>query len=146
MWHEICNNDDAAQFMDEMYNFHDSCIKELCYISGAYVNDELSMKPINDRRTLKVIIQRQFSENSMIEMEFIGLKALNLLPADEKYTCEILDSTMFFKNGYIYWCDCEDFTGDDSEIVGRTMICAAKMRWRTIENCMGQDAFYRSKA
>ena len=79
MWYEINNNSDIISFMNKIYYFHDSCIKEIKYLSGAYVDEKLSMYPINDRRILKVIIQRQFEDNSMIEMEFKGLRYLQLL-------------------------------------------------------------------
>lgn len=41
----------------------------------------------------------------MIEMEFAGLKYLNLSPVDEQYTCEIFGSTLLIKDRDIYWCD-----------------------------------------
>ena len=59
MWNEIANEKDLNSFMDTMHGFHDSCLKELKYISGAYVNEELRMFPINKQRKLSVIIQRQ---------------------------------------------------------------------------------------
>ncbi len=142
MWQEISNDEEIAYFMDKVHFFHDSCIKELKYISGAYVNDDLSMHPINDARLLRVIIQRQDKDNSMIEMEFEGLKFLHLFPTDDMYTCEILDSAMFFRNGYIYWCDRADFMEIDSEDFEGTMICASKLRWRIIENGMGSAEYY----
>ncbi len=40
--------------------FHDSCIKEMRYISGAYVSEDLSMLPINKKE--KFI--RYFSKTS----------------------------------------------------------------------------------
>lgn len=144
MWHEIRDNNDLIHFMTDICSFHDSCIKEIKYSSGAYVNDHLSMHPINDRRLLKVIIQRQFKDISMIEMEFEGLKYLKLFPADDKYTCEISDSTMFIKNGCIYWCDCGGLTEPDLESYTGTMICASNLRWRSIEKCMGDKEFYHS--
>ena len=87
MWNEIIDDNDLRNFMERVGYFHDSCIKELKYLSGAYVNEELSMYPINDRRVLNVIIQCQFEDFSMIEMEFEGLKYLKLFPVDDKYTC-----------------------------------------------------------
>ena len=57
MWQEISNDREIQCFMDKVCFFHDSCIKELKYISGAYVNADLSMHPINDRRLLSVIIR-----------------------------------------------------------------------------------------
>ncbi|MCI9642614.1 MAG: hypothetical protein HFJ98_07530 [Eubacterium sp.] len=142
MWQEISNDREIQCFMDKVCFFHDSCIKELKYISGAYVNADLSMHPINDRRLLSVIIQRQHEDNPMIELEFEGLKFLNLFPTDDMYTCEILDSSMFFKNGYIYWCDHKDLLETDLKNLNGTIICASKLRWRPIANNMGSAEYY----
>lgn len=144
MWNEINTEDDLVGFMDKVCYFHDSCIKEMKYFSGAYVNEKLEMYPINNRRILRVVLQRQFDDISMIEMEFEGLKYLNLVPNDEQYTCEILDSTMILKNDCIYWCDCGGLSEADLDNYGGTMICASKFRWRAIEKCMGQKEFYVS--
>lgn len=61
MWETISSSDEISQFMEKVYYFHDSCIKEMNSISGAYVEDSLWMHPLNDRRILRVIIQRQFA-------------------------------------------------------------------------------------
>ncbi len=145
MWHIISNDSDLASFMNIVYSFHDSCIKEMKYLSGAYVNDELSMYPINDRRILKVIVQRQFQGHAMIEMEFEGLQHLQLSPCNDEYTCEILDATMIFVDDYIYWCDNGGITEPDLQNYNGTIICASKFRWRSIDNCMGDSEFYLSK-
>ena len=73
MWNDIANENDLKNFMDAMYGFHDSCIKEIKYISGAYVNEKLSMSPVNSQRILSVIIQRQFEDPSAIEMHLMQL-------------------------------------------------------------------------
>ena len=65
--------------MNRVNFFHDSCIKELKYVSGAYIEEDLSMYPLNDKRILNIIIQCQFEDVSMIEMQFIGLKCLRLV-------------------------------------------------------------------
>lgn len=145
MWHEIDNANDLASFMVAMNFFHDSCIKEINYLSGAYVGEDLSMRPVNDRRMLKVLIQRQVEENPMVEMEFEGLKCFHLFPCDDRYTCEILDSTMMFQNGFIYWCDSGDVNEIDLDEYEGTMICASSLRWRSITGCMGPEEFYISR-
>ena len=142
MWNEIIDEKDIQDFMKKVGFFHDSCIKEMRYYSGAYVDDNLAMYPINDKRTLNVVIQRQFEELSMIELQFVGLKQLNLFPTDEDYTCEILDSKMFIKDGCICWCDCEAISENDLEDYGGTLICASKLRWRAIQSKLGQEEFY----
>lgn len=144
MWEIIRTDDEILKFMESVCYFHDSCIKEISYISGAYVDENHSMHPLNDRRVLRVVIQRQYENNSMIEMEFQGLKYLKLIPVDESYTCEILDSTMIIKDGNIYWCDCSDLSGLDLDDYTGTLICASWFKWRSIENHMGEKEFYHS--
>lgn len=144
MWNIVSTNEDITQFMERMCNFHDSCIKEISYLSGAYVSDNLSMYPLNSHRILRVVIQRQCKNDSMIEMVFHGLKCLKLFPVDENYTCEILDSTMVMKNGNIYWCECDDLSESELDNYNGTFICASTLKWRSIENRMGEKEFYHS--
>lgn len=142
MWNEINNDKDLNSFMYMHYGFHDSCIKELKYISGAYVYENLSMHPINDLRNLKIIIQRQFNNPSVIEMEFLGLKYLKMFPNDENYTCEIFDATMILKEGCIIWCDCGDLSEADLDEYTGTIVCASKVRWRAADEYIGSKEIY----
>ena len=144
MWEIIHTNIEILKFMESVCYFHDSCIKEISYISGAYVDENLSMHPLNNRRVLRVVIQRQSETNSMIEMEFQGLKRLTLFPVNESYTCEISDATMILKGGNIYWCDCGNVSESDLDDYAGTLICASGFRWRSIENHMGEKEFYHS--
>ena len=144
MWNEINSHEDLNNFMDMHYSFHDSCVKELKYISGAYVHADLSMHPINDRRVLKIIIQRQFKNPSVIELEFIGLKYIKMFPNDENYTCEILDATMILKEDCIFWCDCGGLSEADLENYTGTVICASKVRWRAADEYIGPNEVYTS--
>ena len=144
MWKEISNNDEIQRFMERVCYFHDSCIKEMRYISGAYVDENFSMYPLNKQRVLRVIIQRQYENDSMIEMEFHGLKYLKLFPVDENYDCIILDSVMIMKDGNFYWYDSSELLESDSEDYTGTLICASELRWRSVENHMGEAEFYRS--
>lgn len=144
MWEIINNNAQVLRFMEKMSYFHDSCIKEISYISGAYVDNDLSMHPINDQRILRVIIQSQSNELPMIEMEFQGLKYFKLFPVDTQYTCEILGATLTIKDGNIYWCDGVDLLEKDLDNYIGTSICALNLRWRSVDNNMGRKEFYHS--
>lgn len=144
MWHEIISDADVTAFMKKVSFFHDSCIKELRYSSGAYVDQNFSMYPVNDRRTLNVVIQRQFKDTPVIELEFNGLKYLKLFPINDQYTCEILDSTMILTHNYIYWCDCGKISVSDLENYSGTLICAEKVRWRSIDECIGNRDYFTS--
>ena len=142
MWHEIKNQVEADAFMEHVEDFHDCCIKELSYISGAYVEDDLSMYPVNEQRVLRVVFQRQFAAPSMIEMAFARLRYLKLAPNDMTYTCEILDATLLVRAGRVYWCDCGGITAEGMLTYDGTVICAEKVCWRPIEGHMGEAPFY----
>lgn len=143
MWNEIVNENDLNNFMDIHYEFHDSCIKEFKYISGAYANEKI-MHPINDLRILKMIVQGRFKKSDVIELEFIGLKYLKMFPSDENYTSEILDATMILKEDCIFWCDCGDLSEIDLENYKGTIICASKVRWRAANEYIGSKEVYTS--
>ena len=49
---------------------------------------------------------------------------------------------MLIKDDCIYWCDCGDVSENDFVDYEGTFVCASKLRWRSIENRMGQDDFY----
>ncbi|MPN63988.1 hypothetical protein SDC9_211757 [bioreactor metagenome] len=128
--------------MELIYGFHDSCIKEIKYISGAYVNVDLSMRPVNEQRILRIIFQRQFKNPSALEIEFIGLKHFRMSPSDENYTCEILDAAMIFKDNYIYWCDSGYVSESDLDTYAGTLICASRVRWRSVDEYIGPEEVY----
>lgn len=142
MWNEIVNKNDLRSFMDIFLGFHDSCIKEIKYVSGAFVDENLSMYPINDKRRLRMIIQRQYKNPSTIEMDFIGLIKLKISPLDENYTCEILGATMGIKNDCIYWCDCDGISENDIDNYNGTLICSSRFRWRTADEYIGENEIY----
>ena len=144
MWNEITSQEKIQEFLEYINHFHDSCIKELKYISGAYVTERRSMYPVNDRRTLNVLIQSQYAGCSMVELEYRGLKHLRLFPADERYTCEILDSTLVLYNGDIYWTDSGDVSMEELDDYEGTVVCATELRWRPIEGYLGNRELYRS--
>ncbi|MBQ8975697.1 MAG: hypothetical protein IJ072_08275 [Oscillospiraceae bacterium] len=143
MWNYINDALSIKAFMEKVDYFHDSCIKEMKYLSGAYVQEHFSMYPVNDKRLLCVVIQLQKRELPMIELVFEGLRYLKLFPADEEYTCEILDSAMFLKDDCIYWCDSGDICEENLNSYEGTLICAKKLKWRIVEGCMGEGEFYR---
>ena len=139
MWNTVTTDADIQHFMELTCSLHDSCIKELHYLSGAYVDKKLSMHPINDCRTLRVIIQRQYMDMPAIEMEFSGLKYLKLLPIEPEYSCEIFETSLFFKNGYIYWGDYSNLSIDQVDRYEGTIICALGLRWRPLTQSLENE-------
>jgi hypothetical protein len=139
MWKELRTQHEIDNFMKEIIGFHDSCIKEIKYSSGAYVETNLSMSPVNTKRTLTVLIQRQFEDISALELEYI-----RMYPVNPDYTCEILDASFFIKDDLIYWCDNGDVKEDDIHNYKGTVICSKKVRWRNASELIGKRDFYKS--
>ena len=130
-WNEILNEQALAEFAARMRHFHDGCVKELRYVSGAYVAENLNMYPLNDRRVLRMVVQCQSKEHPVIELEFAGLKTLSLSPVGTDYTCEISEADMRMEDGGFCWSD------------GDTMVCAEQLRWRLLgEDCLGDQEIY----
>lgn len=144
-WNIIETKQDLQEFLDMVGLFHDSCIKEIRYKSGAFVDESLDMHPINDKRILSLVLQLQNCRIPMIVLEFIGLKKLQLCPVDESYTSEILEASMFFENGCIYWCDDYASSTKDFDATIRTMVCAERCSWCKIDGYMGKEDFFIKK-
>jgi len=132
MWNDVKNQDGLDVLLETYGGFHDSCIKEIHYISGAYVTENLYMQPMNNLNSLRIVFQRQYLNPMEIEVEFNGLVKLNLEPANTSYTCEILDVSFFFENDMVYWGDSFLFETQRNEYAG-IWLQAAEVRWRIVK-------------
>lgn len=141
-WNEVNNEESLRFFMKRMGGFHDSCIKEMRYISGAFVNKDLSMFPVNSMRTLNMIVQRQVKNPTVVELEFYGVSYLRLYPNDEETTCEILDATMIWNGEQVFWADCGGLSLESIGQYEGTVICASGCRWRAVDSCIGSRQIY----
>ncbi len=145
MWNDIINNSDLEYLLSLVNSFHDSCIKEMKYSSGAFVDTDLSMQPVNTQRKLCMIIQRQASSPSVIELEFSGLKQLKLSPNDENFTAEILGASMVLTDSGIVWCDCDSTFETNISDNCCTKIYAHNVRWRVVDSYIGPESIYINK-
>lgn len=130
MWNEVIDDKTRTALLEEAGFFHDTCLTELRYVSGAYVGENLGMYPINDKRKVNVFIQHQEVERNTIELEFSGIEYLKLFPYDEEYTCEILGVTLILEDGKIFWCDCDGISKEEFSDYRGISICASELRWR----------------
>ena len=131
MWNEVLQENDINKLMLEYGYFHDSCIKEIRYISGAFVNANLSMVPFNNDGVLIVVFQRQYTNPTTIEIEFCGLNSLQLKSSKDGYTCEICGASLVLQKGLFYWGDSSNI--EDFQRYKGTWICSKKIRWRNAD-------------
>ena len=78
MWTELRTEKELAAFIRLVCGFHDSVLKDLSYVSGAYVDEKLNMYPVDDKACLRVLIQRQDETLPALELEFSGLQELTV--------------------------------------------------------------------
>lgn len=128
-WNYINAQDDIDWLMKLTCGFHDSCPESLEYISGASVSTDKSMHPMDDIRTLKMVIGSQWCD--LIEIVFEGLLGLNLRPAGDNYDSIIFSATLRAKDETIFFADGDLDSDDFTE--GYTCVKALSMRWRFIE-------------
>lgn len=122
-WKKIMTESDINEFMNLFDNFHDSCIKEISYSSGTYVDDDFSMI-MNVEPTAKIVIQRQSEFMTSIEFLLEGVTKLHI-NNDLHATLEIFKAKFFKKNDLFYW-----FENDDDE--NSTNFVCETIRWRII--------------
>lgn len=139
----INSQKDIKQLMEKFNCFHDSCIKELKYYSGSYVEKARSMFPFNSIRNVNIIFQSQNSEFSTIELQFGQIHRLNLEPRLMEYDCIIYEASFFKNDNLFYWSEWEDFSLDNLNEANRTWISSEKVKWRSLENALGEQEIYK---
>jgi len=142
-FNKINTQEDIQELMNKFGFFHDSCIKEIKYISGGYVSKKVSDKnrtmcPVNSIRSVYIIFQSQNTDCSVIEMKFDFIQKLNLVPRNEDYDCIINDASLVKINNLFYWSEWESFDIEDIEIENGTWISSKEVGWRQLpEECLG---------
>lgn len=139
---EIKDKKDIETLMKEFNWFHDSCIKELKYFSGGYVDEDGSMYPFNSSRCVTIIFQSQNAKARTIEMKFDLIRKLNLSPKDEEYDCIIYGASLKKIDNIFYWSECENFKLEDMHEEYLTWISSQRVSWRILENALGNDKIY----
>lgn len=128
-WEYIETQDDVDRLMDEAAGFHDTILKSLHYVSGGYVSTDRSMHPFDDERRVTMVFESQIT--NPVEIVFEGVTALNLRPADDHYTSNVLAASLNVKDCTVFFCD-EAVSAFDMSYEG-TWITSYSMRWRFIQ-------------
>lgn len=142
MWHKVHTDEDINAFMKMNKNLHDSCLKEIKYISGAYVEKNFSMQAINSQRNLWLYIQTQNNKAPAIELLFEGVVNFNLTPRTEEFDCVIYDSS-FTKKGEVFcWADYTEIDWEHPEFGYGTWVIAQAVSWRVVPCGLGKQKVY----
>ncbi len=107
-WREIKNQADINTLMDEYYNFHDSCIISVNYISGANIDNSGGMRGVSKDSHLIIKFDSQIKRQSL-ELKFVGLRRINLIGYQYNYSSSIFECYLSFFGDFIVWSDNEYF-------------------------------------
>jgi hypothetical protein len=139
-WNEIKNQIEVDSFNECFGYFHDSCLKELWFSTGGYVNKDYRMNPISNP-IARLIFQRQSEQLSIIEIEFKDVIQINVRPVPINYGVDIIQTHMYFENGVFFLSD-KDYEYSENGKDKSTWIAAKKVRWRKIDNGLGKNNYY----
>lgn len=125
-WRYIETQQDIEFILEQTSSFHDSVLKDLNYISGAYVDEKNSMYCSDSERRVTIHFESQWCRP--IEMIFEGVTALNLRPSSDNYSSNIYGATLLLQNASVFFCD--DTINDIDELYIGTWVKAYSLRWR----------------
>lgn len=127
MWKQVKTKSDIEELIFESQNFHDSCLHSMEYTSGAYVDKDGSMYPVNSSRILTMQMHQQGSSAKVLQLRFEGLQALVLSPTSPDYTCELFEGYVILQNDEII------LTSDGLDVLTteqRLFIKASHLSWK----------------
>ena len=145
-WNSIDSQADIDMLMNIVNSFHDSCVKEIRYLSGAFVDEDLSMYPVNSLRQISILIQTQKKNNSVIELQFEGVRCMTLCPQSDYYTSEILEATFTIQDEIMIWSDhiiSFDNVLENMNAEEGIVVVSKNARWRFLDGYLGSDHFYK---
>jgi hypothetical protein len=142
-WRPLSNATDIAELMHLFGDFHDGCVREIHVVTGHYVHPNLSMS-VDWRTTVRLFVQRQFSNPSAIELRFEEVVELRLSPPPPNYDAVIFKAKFFVRDGIFYWADSAGWTPELPDKGDTTWISARKVSWRDASDWLGSDLRYLS--
>ncbi len=145
-WNEITNQTDIDELMAVFGEFHDGCIREMHLWTESCVERNLSMSCSDHLdHHVRLLVQRQYSDPSAIELLFDEVKYAAINPSAENYLSIIFGATLILQEGIFYWADVGNWLPDQENSMGATWISACKLRWRDASKWMGEELRYGPK-
>jgi len=128
-WNYIETQADVDYFMNETAGLHDSVLHSMEYTSGAYVDKEGWMLPLDTKRKMSLLFQSQVCGG--VEIVFEGTIALNLRPTEDNYTSEIFGCTWTLEDGIVNFFDGNSAMDHyDLSDYGGTCASAYGVKWK----------------
>jgi len=137
---ELRSQADADELLSRFGAFHDSCLHEAHVWSDHYVYSDLRMHCTGDLDTrVRLVIQRQVSGLSAVELLFEQVLTFHLQPSPQDYDSIIFGATMLHRGEAFYWADVEGWSPESADRDDATWIAARKVSWRDASKWMGSE-------
>lgn len=123
-WNYVSTQVEADSLMEQAYDFHDSVLVGLRYVSGSVKTSEGILDSDHIRQ---VTMEFQSQWSPPLELVFEGVESLTLRPAGDNYGSNIMEATLRIRDAAVFFCDgyCEAEASYDG-----TKILAYSLRWR----------------
>lgn len=138
-WNSIKNQQDVDELNGIFDNFHDSCLKEMCFSTGGFVTRELAMNVIGSP-IARFLFQRQANEKTVIELEFKDVLQINIKPVGSNQGVDIISTHLYFEDGIFFWSEKDYEFHEKKETT--TWIAAKSVQWREREDALGEKMVY----
>lgn len=144
-WNALDTPEQIEAAMKAFGNFHDGCVREIHVATSHYVDPKLSMH-FDARPEVRMLVQRQFSSPSAIELRFAEIVELNVAFPDENYVAIIFSAGLFIEDGIVYWAEDGGWKPGTPRSQDSTWIAARRAWWRDASAWMGPDLRYRRES
>jgi hypothetical protein len=142
-WNHLFSKADTDSLLKVFGDFHDSCLREAHVWTEHWVGSDLHMHCSGELDTrVRLLIQRQFSPPSAIEILFEQVVTFHLQPSPHNYDSIILGATMLFETDTFYWADAGGWSPEANDRDQATWIAAKKVSWRDASDLMGANLRY----
>ena len=145
MWYQIKDQDDIDKLLAAYYDFHDSCIRSIEYVSGAGVDEDGGMHMTSRDCTAVIMFDSQMPkyhgkpENKSLELRFSGLRRLDLAGYQNMYFSFFDSCDLELSESFIVWTGNTDqrpaFYIKDMVLEEplSTTVVADRLEWRFVE-------------
>jgi hypothetical protein len=143
VWNTLASQADVDNLFKVFGGFHDGCLREAHVWTEHWVASDLHMHCTAELDArVRLLIQRQFSAPSAVELLFEQVVTLHLQPSPHNYDSIIFDATMLLEGDTLYWADVGGWSPTQENHDQATWIAAKKVSWRDASDWMGSDLRY----
>lgn len=123
-WNYVADQGDANRLMEQAYDFHDSVLAELHYVSGSK-KTATGILVSDHVRQVSMVFHSEWCPP--LELVFEAVERLDLRPSNDNHCSAIMEATLRVRDAAVFFCDgpCVD----EASYPG-TKILAYSLRWR----------------